>query len=401
MRTSSLEKFQCPGLTLKIIAAVLCLAVIAGRSSAQEFAAQNDAQRAAMPTTSVSYPKGDFYEHLADSRGQSPDACDWGWGCGGSPFRSGPGKCDTWRVGPTWGSSVEGLFFSRPGTDIATLATAAGIAPGAADTLLTDFEHGAGVRALITSTWPQCAGYEVQLGYVGVPEWNASAFQPDTPVVGPGDTQESFTYQSRLHSLELNVAAQSDAAIKPFAGVRYILFEEDLKDATDEIPGPPPAPDGPDVISNDLLRAVDVENNLIGFHSGLRSDLFSITKRLYLQGFVGGGIYCNLIDRSSLLRQTTTTTTADDTATMDVDESGTTSLSNESGFHAERARFAYTGEASLAAVMQVNRCFSGRIGYQVLHVGGVELGDAAFLGLTPTSEELTLHGWFAGMEYRR
>lgn len=391
MRDSTLLFHSTMSFVLMLLLAMACASLAMGQPVAMEYPA---------PATSVAYPKGDFYEHLADAKGQSPDSCDWGWGCGGSPFRSGPGKCDTWRVGPTWGSSVEGVFFSRPGTDIATLATVAGIDAGATDTLLSDFEHGAGVRALITSTWPQCAGYEVQLGYVGVPEWNASAFQPETPAAGPGGTQESFTYKAQMHSLELNVAAQRDSAIKPFAGVRYILFEEDIKDASDGIPGPPPIDDGPDVITTDLLRSMDVENNLIGFHSGVRSDLFSITKRIYLQGFVGGGIYCNLIDRSSILRQTTTTTTADISATA-ANEAGTTSLSSESGYLGERARFAYTGEASVAAVMQVNRCFSGRLGYQVLHLGGVELGDTAFLGLTPTSEDLTLHGWFAGMEYRR
>ena len=50
---------------------------------------------------SNAYPKGDYYSHLMGSSGGcSNGACDWGWGCGGSPHRTGPGPCDTWKVGP-------------------------------------------------------------------------------------------------------------------------------------------------------------------------------------------------------------------------------------------------------------------------------------------------------------
>ena len=44
---------------------------------------------------------------------------DWPWGCGGSPFRTGPGMCDTYRVGPIWNVAVDGMVMKREGTDLA------------------------------------------------------------------------------------------------------------------------------------------------------------------------------------------------------------------------------------------------------------------------------------------
>ena len=43
--------------------------------------------------------------------GAGCQACgdDWHWGCGGSPNRTGPGRCDDWRVGPMWDVVVDGL----------------------------------------------------------------------------------------------------------------------------------------------------------------------------------------------------------------------------------------------------------------------------------------------------
>src|SRR5262249_47540164 len=38
---------------------------------------------------------------------------DWPWGCGGSPYRTGPGLCDNWRVGPRWHVTVDGMVLSR------------------------------------------------------------------------------------------------------------------------------------------------------------------------------------------------------------------------------------------------------------------------------------------------
>ena len=46
---------------------------------------------------------------------------DWSWGCGGSPYRTGPGMCDNWKVGPRWHMTIDGLVMSRDETDLTAL----------------------------------------------------------------------------------------------------------------------------------------------------------------------------------------------------------------------------------------------------------------------------------------
>jgi len=49
---------------------------------------------------------------------------DWSWGCGGSPYRTGPGLCDDWKVGCRWHVAVDGIVMSRENTDLAALTAA-------------------------------------------------------------------------------------------------------------------------------------------------------------------------------------------------------------------------------------------------------------------------------------
>ena len=46
---------------------------------------------------------------------------DWSWGCGGSPYREGPGMCDNYRVGPRWHITVDGIVMSCEQTTLSAL----------------------------------------------------------------------------------------------------------------------------------------------------------------------------------------------------------------------------------------------------------------------------------------
>ena len=46
---------------------------------------------------------------------------DWSWGCGGSPYREGPGMCDNYKVGPRWHITVDGIVMSREQTNLGAL----------------------------------------------------------------------------------------------------------------------------------------------------------------------------------------------------------------------------------------------------------------------------------------
>jgi len=371
------------------------------------------AQTAGVAAASTAYPKGDFYEHLTAASGNSPRGCDWGWGASGSPHRTGPGNCDSWRVGPRWSGAVDGAMLFRDEIDIAALAGAA-TAGGAplpldASSLTGNFDHGAGVRMNLTGNFPQCRGYEMQIDYLGIFEWDAGAFNPDVPPAGPiGDqpdlvVQQSLTYRSSLHSLSVNGQTVGEGPLKLFGGMRYVRLSEgidDLYDETSPTPSLPPVAVA-DLELTDILRNVSVDNNLIGFQGGLRSDLWGIGDRFFISGMANAGVYCNVIQRSSTFEQTDTFARVDDPTTAMVNESINTTATARSGFKHDRARVAFVGEAALNAVYQVNACTSARVGYQVLYLTGVELADEAFLGATPTNGDLLMHGWYAGVEYRR
>ena len=284
---------------------------------------------------SSAYPDGDFYEQLQAAGGQGgcdscgvDGSCDGRWGCGGSPYRTGPGCGDNWRVGPRWRIVADGALIYREKTNLASLATAMGTTLAAAEQS-ENFDRGGGIRLLGTASWPQCKGYEMTLGYVGVDAWNANIVLPVLaipPVVGPPanvalDQRRSLTYRSSLHALELNWQGLNSSNWKPYAGVRYFRFAETVEDRTNQYTAAPLAV-GETATTTFSLLGNKVDNNLIGFQVGLRRDLWQVSRKVYIQGFANAGLYGNFINRSDYDETATTTTEVldDDAATPDVDE---------------------------------------------------------------------------------
>lgn len=357
---------------------------------------------------SNAYPEGDFQEQLAAATGASPDSNPHPWGAGGSPFRTGPGLCDDYRVGRRWRVAYDGLVLFRDTTDLEALAATA-VAGGNNlifddGTLASNFNAGTGGKLLLTSHWPQCRGYEMQFAYEGIFEWNAGLFDPEVAPAGPIGidapiTQRALTYRSSLHSIEANVAHTENRVFQPFGGIRYIRFAENLTDLADQA-APTPFPPVVDLTITDLARNVNVNNNLIGFHTGARSELNPDGTRFTFGWYGSAGAYANLIQRSSALRQTDTFLTPPDPAIVD-DPGSIIEDTTVSGFKSDGERIAFVGEISLAAAYQVNRCTKVRLGYQALVLSGIELGDALFVGAGGLDDSLFFQGWFAGIERRR
>lgn len=360
---------------------------------------------------STAYPDGDYYEQLSAAGGQGPMCCDDDWGCGGSPFRTGPGCGDHYRVGPRWRILLDGLMMYREKTDLAPLATAIGTTLDDADQY-ENFGHGGGVRLLATAFWPQCKNYEVAIGYTGVEEWNANVVAPVVvipPVVGPPasvavDERRTLNYNSSLHSLEVNFQAVNNIVWKPYAGIRYFSFDENIQDLTRQYPSAPLVV-SEQSITNTRLHVAEVDNNLIGFQIGVRRDLWKVARKVYIQGFANAGMYCNLINRDDVIQSATTNTEIleDDPDTGDIDETGfveSTTTTTGNRVKTERTRVSFAGEAALTLVWKFNNCCALRSGYEVLVVNGVELADDAFLG-NVQSRDMVFHGAFAGFEYRR
>lgn len=368
------------------------------------------------PPASSAYPAGDFGVQLQSAGGMGggcgPDGCTNNeWGCGGSPYRTGPGRCDDWRTGPVWRVSVDGICLYREDTDLDALATDIGTTLATADQF-QNFDHGGGARILAIGHWPQMRGYEMAVGYVGIPEWNSSivlpvvAIPPDPgpPALVGLNERRTLNYQSTLHSLEINWQRLTESTWKPYAGVRYFVFDEDVADITTQYSTAPLAV-GETAITTATQNLVEVENNLIGFQLGVRRDLWHVSRKIYLEGFVNGGLYCNFINRNDIDAVTTTSTEIldDDPGTVDVDETGDPRvITNRTGntVKTERTRAAYVGEASVALVWKLNSCCALRSGYQAMYLSGLEMADDAFLGISER-EQTFVHGFFGGLEYRR
>lgn len=376
----------------------------------------------------TTYINGPLYDPSCAPHDPMQPRCAWTddfmWGCGGSPFRHGPGRCDTWRVGPVWDVSVDGMVMHRDGADLAGIIDATDLTSfGAQQTpdFSNDFEYGPGGRLSITGKVPRWVGYRVHVGYEGIEEWNSSVIYPKffydpagavPPVIeNPfASEQRRVHYRSSLHSAEINFVRCYDTSDwQPYCGVRYIKFDDELRDFINQeaqAPLPGLGPDPISVTTTDQLNLFDLENNLIGFQVGVRRDLWNIGPRISLQGFVNGGVYHNEIKRTNLMSFTTVEQFADltdqvgDQGRVDVRQTANNEVT-------EIADIAYAAEASLTAVCRLNRCCALRAGYQVLWIDGLRLAEDAFLpgSVYPPgddiSRDLLFYGWHAGFEYRR
>jgi hypothetical protein len=377
---------------------------------------------------------------------------DWSWGCGGSPYRNGPGMCDNWTVGPRWHITVDGLVMSRDDTDLTALVaqmranntfmSGDGTPAGGGTDMPPEsenFHYAPGARITFTSQVARCTGYDVQAVYEGVNDWNANVVFPKAalpavalvippdPYTEPGAPfpegfqQRSLHYRSNLNSGELNFMTNGGQAWRPFFGVRFIRFDDQINDTLNQerqvpLAGPrtetvatggAPAvqvtvndPIGP-TFETDRLNLFDLENNLMGFQVGLFHDTIQLNERFALEGFVNAGVYYNQVKYSNVMGVFTTQTFADNTRSTGVGD-GRTDTSNVINNDArDLSEISYVSEASLTGVCRLNKCWALRGGYQFLWIDNLHLAEAAFLGNPEQSDSLFFHGWHAGIECRR
>jgi hypothetical protein len=341
--------------------------------------------------------------------GQYPD--DWMWGCGEWPYATGPGMCDDWKVGCRWHVQADGLIMFRPGANLnalrdATDTNSAGGAQGAPQ-VFDQFDYAAGGRVFFTSEIPHRAGYQIQAGWEGIPEWNASIVYPKfSPYPGPGPAnsseQRSVFYTSNLQSAELNFMRRLYSYCQPYCGVRYVKFSDEINDTINQEVPPPLA--GPVLLmtsETDRVNIMDLDNNLIGFQLGSRFDVWHPIERLTLEGFLNAGVYYNRVTRSNLMSVTTTQFTNDDTTTPATDESRVDVSTSSNLDISHPSEVATIGEASLTGVYRLNRCWALRGGYQVLWLSGISTAQDAFLGTGVETRDLLFHGCHFGVECRR
>lgn len=344
---------------------------------------------------------------------QYPD--NWMWACGGSPYRTGPGLCDDWQVGPIWDVSVDGMTLFRQETNLAAIMAATDVnsigLPEGAPQVFDQFDFGAGGRVFLTGKLPAYAGYRLQAVYEGIEEWNASIVYPKMTDLDPDDgidpppgfsEQRSVHYRSSLHSGELNFITTWRTVWRPYMGIRFVRFDDELNDSINQEVAPPlPGPILTTVSATDQLNLFDLENNMIGYQIGLQRDIWKLGRRFSLQGYLNSGVYYNRVKRTNLMSLTTTQYTNDDTTTMDMFEDSTSVSTSANNDVSEQTDIAYIAEASITGVFRLNRCVALRGGWQYLWIEGVHLASDPFLGTGVDARSLVFQGWHVGVEYRR
>lgn len=372
---------------------------------------------------------------------------DWPWGCGGSPYRTGPGLCDNYRVGPRWHVTVDGMVMHREGADLDLLVNGMensflglpqgnGIDPGIGVPATEQFNNGPGGRITFTSQIGRCTAYDVQAVYEGINDWDASIVYPKqalppfgafvippTPNTEPGAPfpegfqQRALHYRSNLNSAELNFLPFHDSEWRPIFGARFIRFDDEISDSINQerqvpLPGPQTGSSGGPVPVNvndpigptwetDRLNLFHLENNLMGFQIGLLHDTFQLSNRFAIEGFVSGGVYYNKVKYSNVMVVSTTQSFADNTRTTDFNEARNDTSAAVNNDARDLDEVSYEAEASLTGVCRLNRCWALRAGYQILWVDHLHLAENAYMGDAFTDRDLTFHGWHAGIECRR
>ncbi|MEX2306387.1 MAG: hypothetical protein WD738_02270 [Pirellulales bacterium] len=233
--------------------------------------------------------------------------------------------------------------------------------------------------------------------------------QPGDPFP-EGFEQRSLHYRSNYHSGELNWVRDCCKVWRPYCGVRYIKFDDEINDFTNQEVQPPLPFEGPDnvlpgeflaVASTDRLNLFDIENNLMGFQIGLIHDSWKVNRRFALEGFVNSGLYYNKIKYTNLMGIFTTQQIADDTSTVGVNEARIDFSDVVNNDVRELSEISYHAEASLSAVCRLNKCWALRAGVQGLWVANVHLAEDAYLEGETDGRSLLFHGWHAGVECRR
>ncbi len=385
------------------------------------------------------------HEHVKPYGGGHPG--DWSWGCGGSPYRDGPGLCDNYKVGPRWHVTVDGLVMSRDTTDLIALAAAmpgsfpadapSGI-PEGVDPAFENFSYGPGGRVTFASQVSRCVGYDLQAVYEGINDWNASIVypkeaidvpplvippEPDTEPGAPfpeGFQQRSLHYRSDLNSGELNFLTNITPEWRPVFGVRFIRLDDEISDTLNQevqvpLPGPRtetgsgggiPAqvtvndPIGP-TSETDRINLFHIQNNLMGFQIGLMHDTIQLNNRFAFEGFVNSGVYYNKVKYSNVMGVYTTQTFADNTRSTAVTDARVDTSNIVNNDTRDYAEISYVSEASLTGVCRLNKCWALRGGYQVLWINNLHTADNAYLGNPDETSSMFFHGWHAGVECRR
>jgi hypothetical protein len=249
--------------------------------------------------------------------------------------------------------SADGIMLFRDDADF-------GIFADAFDAVFTESNGlDAGPAARMTVTLPASKVCDVEAIYIGTDSWNAQT-DFDLPAAETG----SLTFDSQLHSGEVNVRYNALPWLTLLHGARYIEFDEDLNYT---LP----------LAGFDAQFQFDTDNILYGYQIGADVGLVNILDRIQIVAVTKGGIYGNHADWQR--------------------------VSNVGGVIADFSNqfntFASTLEAEVTGTVSLSDHCALRGGYQMLWINGLAFAMENLVA--PNSADLILlHGGFAGLELR-
>lgn len=344
------------------------------------------------------------YQALQTASPELPGPGGAGCGCGGGgllynrcgcnpfvfPWIGGPGRCDSWCVGPKWQVAADGMIMSRDDADWAAIIADVGTAPD----LVEQLDYSLGGRLFVTGyNWND---FGLQIGYEGMNDFEGTAVFPQASAV------QTFDYDSRLNSVEFNFLPKVPYPVKFFAGFRYIEIDEDFGEFTsNDKPIPPPSdPPAPNVAVIDTGTSLLIDNRLVGFQLGGLRDSWQFGRWISFEGFANAGVYCNMYKRVNISRNVTTVITGDDLSTPE-NEFSETVTEVDTVTRQDFDEISFAAEAGISAVTRLTQCVALRGGYQVLMVDGVGQGMDAYFAPDLVSSTILYHGLQFGLEYRR
>jgi hypothetical protein len=275
---------------------------------------------------------------------------------------------------PSWYVQGEALYFVNAGNGPASLSAAYA---------LPEFSNELGLRLTVGRRWDCSEALEVS--YVGPLKWEVAAEASGFPLnsrfaVPNGDVNISAfngaeyhrqTYESTLHSVEINERYFDWDTMSCLVGARYIDFEEGFSFETE----------GPAPLAEQGLYTVGTRNRLIGPQCGL--DVISpvgSSNRLSLIAKTKLGVYANLAkDEVRLVN------------------AGVQELDNNSN----DVSLAFQGELGALVNLRITRHLSVHCGYELWYLYGLALADGqTFSPLTQatgTNLEADQDTWFHGV----
>jgi len=278
--------------------------------------------------------------------------------------------CD---CGSLWTVRAGAVFFRREGGDVTPIA----VGTPSYSTADLDFGYQAGpaVSFIRHSFLNTC--WDLEVNYFGVySDASATTLDVDSlnstpPINIVGVVPATTTYDSDLHSTEINLRRRWNDWLTVLGGFRWIELSDDLNT---------------DIGAGAAAFGVDVNNHLYGAQIGVDACLLQ-RGAFHLEGFAKVGIFGNSADVAA--------TTAGVGGALPL-----VSLSS--------SETVFVGDLALTGVYDLSDRWSLRGGYQLLWLDGVAFAPeqldnvdiATGVGAVDTSTTAFYHGFTAGAEFR-